>query len=97
MQTALLTNVNRSTDPQVLTSLPTEVARTAVRPQPRHSDLDSLLKTEVKASNAAALDFEMEPEPGPGLFFALRAALFFNAGLGLTGLLAYEAWQMFAR
>ncbi len=61
----------------------------------RRSSLESLLKD--RPALRPATEPEVVAEPGPGIFMGLRIALFFNAGLGLLGLLAYETWTMLAR
>ncbi len=58
--------------------------------------LESLLKN--APLQRAGTDIQPEiAEPAPGIFMGLRIALFFNAGLGIVGLLAYEAWTLLAR
>lgn len=60
-----------------------------------HKQLDSLLKAEPRTN--PDVFGALEAEQTPGVFQGLRVAMLFNAGLGILGLLGYEAWTMMAR
>ncbi len=99
MQTILSTDETRekssvlhSVDAPSTAALP----RVARHPRTPSSDLDSLLKKGATVRYAPEVQIDFEPESGPGIVMALRVAILFNAGLGLAGLVAWEAWQMLA-
>ncbi len=103
MQTALLTHAHSDPGtqkngplpmPSTVPMSPAVPARARSR-QPRRSDLDSLLRSHPAREQGTAQDANLEPTPG--IFLGLRVALFFNAGLGIAALLAYETWSMLAR
>ena len=98
MQTASLTHAHPAQNPQQsgivppVPAIPIPPAVPVQGRQPRRSELDSLLKTHIVPGQVT----QQAPEPVSGIFLGLRVALFFNAGLGIAALLAYEAWSMLA-
>ncbi len=102
MQTALVPHAHpdagthKNSPASMPSTLPIRPSTPAHGPsrQPRHSNLDALLKSQPVKEHSAAREADLEPTPG--IFLGLRVALFFNAGLGIAALLAYEAWSMLA-
>ena len=44
----------------------------------------------------AEAGLNLDGDPGPVVFLGLRAALLFNVGLAVLGLVAYESWSLLA-
>ena len=104
MQTALLTHAHPAQNDEAVPT-PTAGREPASAPapgrmkprRPRQRSLDSLLKDHATPGQTVRHDVGTEPDHAPGIFLALRVALFFNAGLGIAALLVYETWTMLAR
>lgn len=99
MQPTLMTQPNVAPNGYKAPSVPLPANGFPQAPRTHTPSVDSLLRDIPSQQQASAVDMDPELmlEPGPGIFMGLRVALMFNAGLGIVGFLAYEAWAMLAR
>ncbi len=98
MPTTVLTSHHSTPSAPPVPHLPLDPSPFSPGARPRTVSVDSLLREapSQRAGVAESTDAIMG-EPSPGIFMGLRIALLFNAGLGIAGFLAYEAWMMLAR
>ncbi len=96
MPTSMMPHLQAVSTEPVLPTLPFHPAVVPAPRKPKPGSLDSLLRETPARHTSPKSEVDMMADAGPGIFMGLRMALFFNAGLGITALVAYEVWTMLA-